>query len=46
MSQPFVVEAKCLVLIHAEDADSAADQAQAELENIGFDIEIISSTPW
>ena len=34
------------VLVQADDADSAADIANAELEDIAFDIDIISTQPW
>jgi hypothetical protein len=46
MSNPYLVEAKCMILVHADDPDAAADLAISDLENTAFDISIISTKPW
>jgi len=46
MSNPYVVEVTCMVLVHADDLDSATDSAIAELEEIAFDIDVLSTKPW
>lgn len=46
MSKPYVVEVKCMVLVHADDLDSATDSAIEELEQIAFDIDVLSTNLW
>ena len=46
MSNAYLVEAKCMILVHADDADSAADIANEELEEVAFDISSTSTTPY
>lgn len=46
MSNPYLVTVKCMVLVHADDLDSATESAVEELEQIACDIDVISTQPW
>lgn len=46
MNKAYVVEAKCLIVIHADSPEQAEELANAELEQIAFDIEFISTSPY
>jgi len=40
--KPYVVSANVLIIVSAEDSESAAELANNELEQIAFDIDIVN----